>query len=354
MQGTSIVAFHLKITSIIEMDRKFTVKEIAFQAGLSTATVDRALHARDHVRQVTRDRVAAAIAELDRQYGATLVEGRKFTIDVLIQSPKRFSSAVRTALEAELPLVKPAAFRARFHLAEVMDDKAIVSKLYAIARRGTHGIVLKVPATPAIEACLQVMTARGIPIVTYVTDVPEPLRLAYVGMENRRAGATAAYLMTRMRRNTGGRVLVTLSSQMFQGEEQRRIGFTNYMAKLPNPPAILTVSEGLGVNRTTKKIVMEALATYDDIDCVYSIGGGNRAVLEAFTETGRTVDIFAAHDLDQTNRKLLDSGQISFVLHHDFRQDARRVSLHFLKFHKLVPQSVEIEQTDISIACPLP
>ncbi|NVJ95387.1 MAG: LacI family DNA-binding transcriptional regulator [Marivivens sp.] len=41
------------------MDRKFTVKEIAFQAGLSPATVDRALHARKHVRQVTRDRVAA-------------------------------------------------------------------------------------------------------------------------------------------------------------------------------------------------------------------------------------------------------------------------------------------------------
>ena len=336
------------------MDRKFTVKEIAFQAGLSPATVDRALHAREHVRQVTRDRVSAAIAELDRQYGATLSEGRKFTIDVLIQSPKRFSSAVRAALEAELPLVKPAAFRARFHLVEVMDDKAIVSKLYAIARRGTHGIMLKVPATPAIEACLQVITDRGIPIVTYVTDVPEPLRLAYVGMENRRAGATAAYLMTRMRRNTGGRVLVTLSSQMFQGEEQRRIGFADYMSKLPDPPAILTVSEGLGVNRTTKKIVMEALAAHRDIDCVYSIGGGNRAVLEAFAEAGRTVDIFAAHDLDQTNQKLLDSGQLSFVLHHDFRQDARRVSLHFLKYHKLVPQSVEIEQTDISIACPLP
>lgn len=334
------------------MIQKFTIKEIAFQAGLSAATVDRALHARSHVRQITKDRVAAAIEELERQYAASRIEGRRFTIDVFIQSPRRFSSAVRAAFEAELPLVKPASIRARFHLFERIDDRDIVAKLKAIARRGSHGIVLKCPATPRIEACLSHIAERGIPVVTYVTDVADPLRLAYVGMENRKAGATAAYLMQRMRQRNGG-ILITLSSQLFLGEEQRRVGFADHMARhLPDTP-IKTVSEGLGVNKTTKASVFSALAQNPDITCVYSIGGGNRAVLEAFSEAGRDIDVFAAHDLDDTNRRLLGEGSLSFVLHHDFRQDARRVALHLLKYHKLLPADVSIEETEISIACPL-
>lgn len=336
------------------MSRKFTIKEIAFHAGLSLATVDRALHGRENVRQVTRDRVDAAIAELERQHAATRLDSTKLTIDVVMQAPKRFSTAVRDALEAELPLAKPAAFRARFHLAEVMDDDDIVKTLRGIARRGSQGIVLKVPATPKIEACLRDLQAHNIPVITYVTDVAPTLRHAYVGMENKKAGATAAYLLNRMRNSDGGRILVSLSSQMFLGEEERRIGFISCLNGIQSNSAVLTMSEALGVNRTTKALILYALAKHEDIDCVYSIGGGNRAILSAFEEAGRTIDVFAAHDLDRTNQSLLAEGKLSFVLHHDLRNDARQIAQHFLQHHRFLPRTVEIEKTEIGIACPLP
>lgn len=334
------------------MTRRFSIKEIAFQAGLSQATVDRALHGRDHVRPLTRERVAAAVEELEQQHATSLVQGRRFTIDILIQSPDRFSSAVRAAFEAELPLVRPVAFRARFHLAEVMEEREIIARLTAIARRGSHGIMLKVPATPAIETCVALLASRGIPVVTYVTDIAEPLRLAYVGMENRRAGATAAYLMQRMQRRPGSRVLITLSSQMFRGEDERQLGFLDQLVRSDDPMPTLTVSEGLGVDRTTRHLVLDALQAHPDIGSVYSIGGGNRAILDAFAEAGRQIDVFVAHDLDRTNRQLLAEGHLTLVLHHDFRQDARRVSLHFLRFHRLVPPEVAVNPTEILIACP--
>lgn len=334
------------------MARKFSIKEIAFQAGLSAATVDRALHGRDHVRALTRERVAAALAELESQHASSLVQGRRFTIDILIQSPDRFSSEVRAAFEAELPLVRPVAFRARFHLAEVMTEEEIIARLTAIARRGSHGIVLKVPATPAIESSLASLAHRGIPVVTYVTDIAPTLRLAYVGMENHRAGATAAYLMQKMRRDPDSRVLITLSSQMFQGEEARRVGFLDQLRRSAREVPTVTVSEGLGVDRTTRLLVLKALDRHPDIGCVYSIGGGNRAILDAFAEAGRKIDVFIAHDLDRINRQLLAEGRLSLVLHHDFRQDARRVSLHFLHHHRLVPPETAIAPAEILIACP--
>src|SRR5690606_3213155 len=83
------------------MTSRFTVKEIAHQAGLSLATVDRVLHGRAHVRDATRDRVRAAVDELERQYALTSLTGTRITLDVVMQAPDRFSSAVRAAFEAE-------------------------------------------------------------------------------------------------------------------------------------------------------------------------------------------------------------------------------------------------------------
>ena len=40
-----------------------------------------------------------------------------------------------------------------------------------------------------------VSSPRGIPVVTLVTDVANCRRAAYVGMDNRAAGETAAYLI---------------------------------------------------------------------------------------------------------------------------------------------------------------
>ncbi len=331
----------------------FTHKEIAHQAGLSLATVDRVLHGRENVRDSTADRVRTAQSELARQYDASQLHSIKVTLDIVIQAPDRFSSAVRAAFEAELPLMRPATFRARFHLAEVLEDRALVALLRAIARRGTQGIVLKVPATAEVEACLAQLAARKIPVITYVTDVAQPLRLAYVGMQNSRAGATAAYLLSRMAQTQPSCVLMTMSSQTFEGEGARRTGFVDYLTKSAPQMATVTVSESFGVDRPTGVLIRQALRDHPDIRSVYSIGGANRAILGAFAEAGRAIDVFAAHDLDRTNTELLKSGHISFVIHHSFRQDARRVALHFSKHYRLIDPETEIEDAEINIACPI-
>jgi LacI family transcriptional regulator len=55
--------------------------------------------------------------------------------------------------------------------------------------------VLKAPDVPEVTAAVQRLGRAGIPVVTLVTDLPGSGRLAYVGMDNRAAGATAAYLL---------------------------------------------------------------------------------------------------------------------------------------------------------------
>ena len=93
--------------------RSHRVADIAEQAGLSEATVDRVLHGRPGASPRAVRAVEQAVAELDRQASALRLGARSLVLDVVMQAPDRFSGEVTAALESQLSGLRPAAVRAR-------------------------------------------------------------------------------------------------------------------------------------------------------------------------------------------------------------------------------------------------
>src|SRR4030081_1198587 len=141
------------------MPHRYKVREIAQQAGLSEATVDRVLNGRPGVRENTRAEVKQAIADLDKQRTQLRLNGRRYLIDVVMQTPERFSSAFRDALEAELPSFAPAMLRARFHLWEAGSTRHMVDELTRL--RGSHGVVLKAQDEPEVGEAIDALVGAG-------------------------------------------------------------------------------------------------------------------------------------------------------------------------------------------------
>jgi LacI family transcriptional regulator len=330
----------------------YRIREIAMQAGLSERTVDRVLNNRGQVRESTVREVHQAIADLERQRSQLRVGGRTFMIDLVMQAPQRFSSAVRDALEAELPSLRPAAVRSRFHFRETGPIEDLVATLDRIRSRGSHGVILKAPDVPKIIAACWRLIRAGIPIVTLVTDLPGSQRLAYIGMDNRAAGATAAYLIGQWLGDRPGDVLVTLSREFFRGEEEREMGFQGAMRTRYPDRAMIEIDNSDGLDETMRGLVLAALDTNPNINAVYSIGGGNRAIAEAFAFRQQTYSVFIAHDLDQDNTRLLRDGRISAVLHHDLRQDMRQACYAIMQAHKALPGAVYSWPSNIHIITP--
>jgi LacI family transcriptional regulator len=315
------------------MPHRYKVREIAQQSGLSEATVDRVLHDRPGVRENTRTEVAQAIADLDKQRAQLRLNGRRFLVDVVMQTPQRFSDAFRAAVEAELPAFAPAMLRARFHLWESGSTAQMVDALSRI--RGSHGVVLKAQDDPEVAEAVDRLVGVGVPVVTYTTDVPTSTRCAYVGIDNHGAGVTAAYLMDQWLGSAPSGVLITVSRTAFRGEGEREVGFRS--ALRGSGRDVVEVSGSDGIDEANEQLVLDALGRHPTVEAVYSVGGGNTATVAAFEKIGRDCKVFIAHDLDADNRRLLRDGRISVVLHNDLRADARLAMRLILQQHGALP-----------------
>lgn len=334
------------------MTHRFPIKEVARQSGLSTATVDRALNRRANVSPQTKARVAAAILELEGQEAQLAARGRRLFFDFVIEAPTRFSREVQKAAEQVLPHIGSAVCRPRFQAQEVMGQDEVTTAVSRIAKRGSHGVCIKARDLPAIRAAVDQLTASGIPVVTLVTDLTNTKRIAYVGVDNRSAGRTAAYLIAQTVGDSAGTVLTSRSNDRFLGEEEREEAFKAALTRLRPNLHIIEASGGSGVHSETSRIVRRTVAGLDQIRAVYSMGGGNMAILNALEQNRSLPDVYVAHDLDNDNRRLIEDGRLSFVLHHDLRVDLQNVFHAFLHHHKLMPAPLCTTISHIQVVTP--
>ncbi|UTS79709.1 LacI family DNA-binding transcriptional regulator [Phaeobacter piscinae] len=339
------------------MSHPFPIKDIARQSGLSTATVDRVLHARANVSPRSQARVHAAIAELEGQEQQLSARGRRLYFDVVVEAPERFSREIRHATEAVLPTIGPAVIHTRYSFRQIMSAPDCVALLRQILKRGSHGVVLKVRDLPEITAMVAELDRKRIPVVCAFTDLPGSVRRAYCGPDNYAAGQSAAYMIDKCLPDSapsGATILTTLSQLAFHGEAQRRRGFLRLMSERRPDLRLMTVSAGAGLAFETRAVLQEQLSApgLGPILGVYSMGGANRAISELLQNYGHCPRAYVAHDLDSENRTLLRQGNITVALQHDIARDMRNAFLNLLHANHILKTPPVATQSRMSMVTP--
>jgi LacI family transcriptional regulator len=310
------------------------------------------LNKRPGVRASTAANVAQAITDLDRQRSQLRLNGRTFIVDVVMQTPDRFSAAVKSALELELPMLRPAAVRSRFDFRERARPGELLKTLDGIRHRGSMGVILKAPDEPEISDAIGRLHDAGIPVVTLVTDIPLSRRVAYVGIDNRAAGATAAYLIDQWLTGGDEAILMALSRSAFRGEEEREMGFRTAMRERAGGRVLIEATDTDGIDTAVRDKTISILHEHPEITAVYSIGGGNSAIIDAFEFVGRKYQVFIAHDLDRDNLALIQNRQITAVLHHDLRHDMRRACHVIMQANGAIDGPIGSVASQINIITP--
>lgn len=303
-----------------------TVNDIAKEAGVSLATVDRVLNARPGVRAKTMVRVTEAIERLGYVRdvaAANLARRRSYRVAfVLPDSGTAFVQALRGAIEAAAGLAAFDRTVAEIVTVPAFDPTATVRALAAL--EGVDGVALMAPETPQVRDAIGRLSASGTPVVALVSDQPNSARTRFVGINNLAAGRTAGQLIGRFAARPRATVIAVAGSMMARDQMERRLGFDEVMLRWFPGVTVLPSVEGRDDSDIVAERLAAALAAHPEVDAIYALGAGHRGLVRTLRTLGLADRItVVAHELTPAARAALEDGTLDAVITQDVGHIAR-------------------------------
>jgi LacI family transcriptional regulator len=334
-----------------EQTNRATLNDVAREAGVSLATVDRVLNKRPGVHARTVGRVADAVQRLNYRpdpAAARLARQRLHRVCFMLPSGSNsFVAMLREQIAENRPWMEDHRVVAQTVEVDVFEPEQLAHRLLAIKGRCDTAVVMALDH-PLVRAAIDELTAQGIGIITLVSDVPSSRRHRYVGIDNVAAGRTAGTLIGRFVGGRQGDVGVIVGSLSLRDHAERSFGFNQVMAAEHPGLVVLSPIEGKDDSRRTEALCGDLLAAHPALVAIYSVGAGNRGIASALQASGRAKQVvFVGHELTPFARRDLLSGTMDAVLNQDAGHEVR--SALRLALSRLTQEPVHADQERIRI-----
>lgn len=331
------------------LDGVVRLHDVAREAGVSLATVDRVLNGRPGVRPQTVQRVQEAVQRLSYRpdpAAARLARPRPWRLGfVLPAGSNSFVALLRAELDALGPWLGEQRAKAQLVEADAFSPGDAAQAIAALRGQCDAAIVMA-QDHPRVRAAIDELAAAGVCVVTLVSDVPARGRAHFVGIDNVAAGRTAGTLLSRFAGARQGSVGIVMGSRSLRDHAERLFGFQQVMTEERSPLQLLQPLEGQDQSERTEPLVRALLQQHPDLVGIYSIGAGNRgihAALAAEGAAGRVV--WVCHELTPHARSALLEGAASAVINQDAAHEVRsacRVALAQLTRERLLADQERI------------
>ena len=184
---------------------KATIFDVASRAGVSIKTVSRVVNNEPNVRDKTREKVSAAIAELDYRPNAAargLSSQRSFVVGLIYENPDEFSY-VKDVLNGALGACEAAGYTLILRpVAIAKNDNLAAQVKQFIDEAAIGGVVLPAPIGDVTEV-LEVLREANVPIAT-ITPMTSPDDVLSVHCDDEQATALLTeYLIDRGHQSIG-------------------------------------------------------------------------------------------------------------------------------------------------------
>jgi len=276
------------------------IKDIARALGISTGTVDRALHGKPDVSPTTRALVLSTAQSLGYRpnLAARYLQSRK-QVRISVQLPKRialFWDFLRDGIREAAARFGPALhvdFRVYPRLGEgdiPLFDEAL--------RDGTNGLIIAPGNPAALAPYLRKAEKRKIPVVFVVSDALEDLRLTSVSADPYTVGAVGGELLARFLPGEGEVAFFTGWLAMPEHADKLR-GFEASLAATGARIRLGPIVEAHDDEREGHRRMLSVLRAHPKLRGLYVSTVNSLPVLRAAEEAGRlkgltvvTTDLF--------------------------------------------------------------
>lgn len=299
------------------MVKRPTIADLAKEAGVSIATVDRVLNRRLPVSEDTASRVVQAAERIG--YHATgllkrrIAEVPRRSFGFLLQKRDSFYQAFGAELVRAAKSAAEVQARPVLEFVDELVPSVIAARIRDIGERSDALAIVAVDH-PLVNAAVEDVAARGKRVYTLLSDITTPARTAYLAVDSRKAGRTAAWTIARLAK-APGKVGILLGSHRYLSQEMSEMSFRSYMREHQPQFHLLEPVINLDDERIAYEAVCDMLASTPDLTGIYVSGGGQDGMIRALRDEGRGRGVIGVcNELTANTKSALIDGTVDLVL----------------------------------------
>lgn len=296
-----------------------TLNDVAQWAGVSYATADRVVNRRGNVAEKSVHKVRKAVAALGyiRNVSAAKLS-KNSPLKLAFVLPLRthtFFGRMHKQLDRVRPHLRTAQVLCDIIEFEAFEPGALRAALTGLSGQGYNGVAFVGQGAGEASVALKALRKEGAKTVSLVSDSAIESRDFYIGIDNVKAGRTAARLVGVAHRGMGGKVIVTVGSIDQRDHLDRVEGFRAVMdAEFPNielTDIIETKDQPILMHSSLRRQLDDNSGT----TALYNAGAGTEGAVDVL----RTLDLPAplicvVHELSGNTREALEDGVIDFAI----------------------------------------
>jgi len=305
--------------------KRATIADLAREARVSVATVDRVLNGRLKVREETQLKVHEAARRIGF-HGANAIRSRiladvpELHFGIVLQKGRHaFYQNFATELEAQAR----AETRYRIHLSVRFVESTMPGELAELLS-SMAGKVRAVAATGLdhheVTRAVVGLRARGVPTFSLLSDFAQGVREGYVGLNNLKVGRAVGWLLSRIAVRPG-KIGIFIGGHRYHGHELRETGLRSYFREYASQYELLDPQINLETRQLTYEATHAMLESHPDLVGLYCGGGGMEGAIAALREAQRAREVtLIVNEVTEETREALQDGTVSLVLGTPLRQ----------------------------------
>lgn len=292
--------------------------ELAAVAGVSLATVDRALNGRERVRPETLAHIVAVARQIGHpaalrfDLGRPAGGSRRFGVVLHKQGHefyRAFAEELRRAVAAERSVEGELVL-------EFSSSQAPSEMAERLRRMRGRCDVLAATAVnhPEVSAAVAELRAGGMTVYSLLSEFAPGQAAGYLGLDNFKHGRTAAWIIDKVTAGPGSLAIV-VGGMRWHGHDLRDQGFRQYLRDNAPRLSVLDTIVNLETRQLTYEAVSQLLARRGDLRGIYVAGGGMEGAIAALRDAkaeGRVALVVSA--LTPESRRGLRSGLITMAI----------------------------------------
>ncbi|MEO1034909.1 MAG: LacI family DNA-binding transcriptional regulator [Pseudomonadota bacterium] len=304
---------------------KVTLDDVAQKAGVSRATVDRVLNERGNVKKSTAERVYRAVFHTNYFIGPiSEPDGKiiyKFDFVFPILKTGYFDGFTKEIENSHIAFARLNS-RVQSHMVDSLEPEVLAAKLLEVGA-DSDGIAFVALDHPIVREAVDSLAKEGIGVVSLVSDLSRSSRLAYVGLDNRAAGRTAALLMGRFLSDKAtGTIALFPGRPSYRGHEEREAGFKSMIRERFSRFNVIDMPGPQYDNDVSFETAGTVIDNQEDLVSIYNTAGATDGIAKALKSRKRERDIiFIAHELSELTRSYLIDNTIDVIINQDIRHE---------------------------------